>query len=223
MVKVLRKIFAGNRARGTQGGFTLIEAVVTAGLTALVVFTLYVGLSEGAEVSRDVIKQQDLNRSLNNALIRFSDDMQGAVHFWSGTTVNDDNEEVLDTAPHPRDITFAIQRTDKSLAWIKYELVTGVFSGDTYLIRLSDYEDPADLALTYVAQDVANILFVYYDSDGLETDDLTKVAGVKMAIIIDTGIGSSERSIFVKLRNENLGLMIPGYDFESERDSQLYK
>lgn len=222
MAKVKVKFVAGFAGKN-QGGFTLLEATIAAGLSALVLVTLYVALGQGADVSRDVVKQQDMTRSLNNALIRFSDDMRSAVYFWAGTTTNDDNEEVLDPTPKPRQVTFVIPRTDKSLAWIKYELVTGVRTGDTYLIRLSDYEDPTQLELTYVAHDVANMLFIYYDAGKVETDDLREVAAVEMLLTIDTGVASKEQNYFVKLRNPNRGLLIPSYDFESERDSQLFK
>jgi len=206
-----------------QKGFTLIEAVAAASLGALVLITLYIALGEGVDISRDVIMQQDADRSLNNAIIRFGDDMRGAVYFWSGVTTDENGDEVLDKNPLPREVTFVILRSDHTSAWVKYELAPGILTDDTYLIRLSDYETPGQLGLTYVAQNVANLLFIYYDAEGNQTADLTQVAAVEMVLTIDTGVATKERNIYVKLRNENLGLIIPSYDFESERDAQLIK
>jgi prepilin-type N-terminal cleavage/methylation domain-containing protein len=204
-------------------GFTLIEAVVASAIGAAVLVGLYMAMGEGIDISREVLNRGDVNRSLNNAILRFSDDIQSASYFWAGVTTSDEGGEVLDTNPLPREVTFVVVRSDHTLAWIKYELVTGIFSEDTYLIRLSDLEDPGNLRLTYVAQNVANMVLKYYDANGDETDDLRDVAAVKMILTIDTGIVSLQREIYVKLRNENKGLMIPSYDFESERDAQLYK
>jgi prepilin-type N-terminal cleavage/methylation domain-containing protein len=206
-----------------QKGFTLLETVVAVGIGAFVLVTLYVAFAQGVDISRDVIMQQDADRSLNNASVRFGDDMRGAVYFWSGVTTDENDAEVLDKNTLPREVTFVILRSDHTTAWVKYELAEGILTDDTYLVRLSDYETPGQLALTYVAQNVANLLFIYYDADGRETADLTQVAAVDMVLTIDTGVATKERNIYVKLRNENLGLMIPSYDFESERDAQLIK
>jgi type II secretory pathway pseudopilin PulG len=212
--------FIGSKA---QGGFTLLEAIIASGLSALILVTLYIALGQGVDVARDVVRQQDADRSINNTLIRFSEDIASAVYFWGGTTTDENGDTILDSTPNPREVTFVIRRTDKSLAWVKYELVPGILTDDTYLVRLSDYEDPTEMRLSYIAQNVANLLLVYYDEDGYETDDLTEVSAVEMVLIIDTGIATKQGEIFVRLRNENQGLMIPFYDFESERDSQILK
>jgi hypothetical protein len=208
---------------GKQRGFTLLEAAVASSLAALILIALYVALGEGMDISRDVAKQQDTDRSLNNILLRFGEDIRSAQYFYAGTVSTVDGGTTLDPTPKPREITFAVSRNDGSLAWLKYELIPGIFTGDTYLIRLSDLEDPTLLSLTYVAHDVADLDFYYYDTAGVETSDLTEAVAVELVIVIDSGVAVKRRDFYFKLRNQNKGLMAPPWDFDSERDSQILK
>jgi len=206
-----------------QGGFTLLEAAIAAGLSAMILATLFYAVGEGTDISRDVAKVQDVERCLNNALLCFGDDILTAKYFYAGTESTGTGGETLDSTPKLREITFSITRSDGSIAWVKYELVTGMLTGDTYLIRLSDLVDPEELRLAYIAHDVANLEFLYYDSDGAETDNLELVSAIEMIIVIDAGLVSKERKHFFQLRNENLGLLVPPWDFDEERDSQILK
>jgi hypothetical protein len=199
--------------------------MIAASLSAMILVVLYYALGEGADISRDVAKQHDADRSLNNVLLRFGEDIRAAQYFYAGTesASGEGGTEVLDTTPKPQEITFAVTRNDGALAWIKYELITGILTGDTYLIRLSDLEDPTELSLSYVAQDVADLDFIYYNYEWAVTSDLTEAHAVGMSIVIDTGVATRERTFYFKLRNRNRGLMAPPYDFDSERDAQVLK
>lgn len=207
----------------SQSGFTLIEAAIAAGLSALILMTLFYAVGEGTDISHDIAQVQDVERSLNNALLCFGDDILTAKYFYAGTESTSTGGETLDSTPKLREITFAITRSDGSIAWVKYELIPGVLTGDIYLVRLSDLVDPEELRLAYIAHDVANLEFIYYDSDGAETDDLELVSAIEMIIVIDAGVVSKERKHFFQLRNENLGLLVPPWDFGEELDAQILK
>ena len=189
----------------------------------MILVTLFYAVGEGTDISRDIAKVQDVERSLNNALLCFGDDILTAKYFYAGTESTGTGGDTLDSTPKLREITFAVTRSDGSTAWVKYELLTGILTGDTYLIRLSDLVDPAELRLAYVAHDVANLEFIYYDSDDAETDNLEEVSAIEMIIVINAGLVSKERKHFFQLRNENLGLLVPPWDFDEERDSQILK
>ncbi len=206
-----------------QRGFTLLEAMMAAGMSAAILVILYVAIGEGTDISRDVTKQQDAIRSVNNTLLKFSQDVRSAVYFYAGVTTGEDDEQILDDTPLPREITFAVGNSLGDYSWIKYELVTGILTGDTYLVRLSDLEDPTKLNLSYIAQDVADLEFRCYDKDMAETDRLTETVAIEMVIVIDSGVATREEKIFCRLRNENLGLRVPPWNFEEERDAQIIK
>lgn len=206
-----------------QGGFTLLEASIAAGLSAVILVTLYYAVGEGTDISRDVTSIQDANRSLNNALIRFGEDIRSARYFYAGTDSTPGGPDVLDMTPNSREVTFAITRNDGTLAWIKYESMTSVLTEDTYLIRLSDFEDPLEVNMAYISHDIADLKFMYYDMDGLETANLEEVAAIEMMLVIDAGSVSKERTNFFKLRNKNIEVMAPPYDFDEERDGLIVK
>ena len=216
-------IYIRNVIGGSQRGFTLIEALMATALSTLILISLYTAVMEGSDISRDIAMTQDADRSLNNSLIRFSEDMRGARYFYNGTESDGDGGTRLNETPNPREVIFSIMRTDGTQAWVKYELYFGSLTGDTYLVRLSDYETPGDARLSYISHDVAAINFNYFNEDGFLTDDLTEVAAIEMALTIDTGVVAKEQDVFVSLRNENQGLDIPDIDFESARDSQIIK
>jgi len=206
-----------------QGGFTLLEASIAAGLSAVILVTLYYAVGEGTDISRDVTSMQDVNRSLNNALIRFGEDIRSVRYFYAGTDSTPGGPDVLDKTPNSREITFAVTRNDGTLAWIKYESMTSALTEDTYLIRLSDFEDPTEVNLSYVSHDVASLKFVYYDEDGVETTNLEEVTAVEMMLVIDAGAVSEERTNFYKLRNKNIEVMAPPWEFDDERDALIIK
>ena len=206
-----------------QGGFTLLEASIAAGLSAVILVTLYYAVGEGTDISRDVTSMQDVNRSLNNALIRFGEDIRSARYFYAGTDSTPGGPDVLDKTPNSREITFAVTRNDGTLAWIKYESMTSALTEDTYLIRLSDFEDPTEVNLSYVSHDVASLKFVYYDEDGVETTNLEEVTAVEMMLVIDAGEVSKERTSFFRLRNKNIEVMASPWEFDDERDALIIK
>jgi hypothetical protein len=77
--------------------------------------------------------------------------------------------------------------------------------------------------MSYIAHDVAELDFLYYDENNVETNNLLEVAAVEMVIVVDSGVAVREEKIYCGLRNKNLGLLVPPWDFDSERDSQILK
>jgi type II secretory pathway pseudopilin PulG len=206
----LKNIFSHARERG----FTLVESVIVMGLTTLITVGVIAGLLEGLDALHQITDQQGVEFGHQQAMQTFMSDVQAAEWFANtASTVHDESGLLI-----PRDATepFAIilgyTGPNGDPTWVKYVARPGVFSGETYLLRVM-YTDSGSEGVTILSPGVNKLQFSYFDADGNTTTLLSNLASISMILDLQVGDAIQQREYLVSLRNKNLGVQAPARDF----------
>jgi len=206
----LQKIFPVTRERG----FTLVEAVIVAGLTTLITVGVVAGLIEGLDALHEMTDQQSVEFGHQRTMQSFMADAQAATWFSNTlSTVHDESGALVSRdATEPFSLVLGYPGPDDEEIWVRYGVTSGTASTDSYLVRAMCTSTGRD-GITILTPGVARLEFNYYDSDGNITDTLSKVSRISMVLSLTVGGATEQREYFVAMRNPNMGVQIPPADF----------
>lgn len=209
-----------NRSR--QKGFTLIEGLLVVGLTTMIAVGIVAVFLEGIDTLHIITDNQSVEFGHQRALTLFLDDIHSATWFYNGTQKLSDGTDVPRETSTSFSLTFGYPGSDDDEIWIRYHIMFGTFTAETYLIRTVLTASGYDQGTSIVATGVSNIEFNYFGDDGGFTERLDQIRKVQMVLSINIGGTTVLREYEASLRNQNQGIRTPPGDFD-ELETLLFR
>ncbi|MFH1677112.1 MAG: hypothetical protein ABIC40_08815 [bacterium] len=207
----------------TERGFTLLETLLVVGLTTLIAVGVIAGLVEGLDTLSGITDAQNVEFGHQRAMELYVGDVQAAQWFYSGTVHSESGSVILRDTLNPYFLAIGYPGPDGDEIWVRYRTRPGVLSGETYLIRTVVSDNPALNGSSVITTGVANLEFIFYDQDGLWTDQANVVRRIDMVLSINAGGATIQRDYDVTMRSPNRGVKDPVGDFDEIENEALEK